>query len=68
MIWSVIVMNTESKPRFAKFYDFQPIEKQQELIRSVYGVLCSRGENISNFVEAESIFGSVIFPCPIISL
>uniref|UniRef100_A0A9I9DCY3 AP complex subunit sigma n=1 Tax=Cucumis melo TaxID=3656 RepID=A0A9I9DCY3_CUCME len=58
MIRSVIVMNTEGKPRFAKFYDFQPIEKQQELIRSVYGVLCSRAENISNFVEAESIFGS----------
>ncbi|KAL4017161.1 hypothetical protein IC575_024837 [Cucumis melo] len=58
MIRSVIVMNTEGKPRFAKFYDFQPIEKQQELIRSVYGVLCSRAENVSNFVEAESIFGS----------
>uniref|UniRef100_A0A0A0KRY4 AP complex subunit sigma n=1 Tax=Cucumis sativus TaxID=3659 RepID=A0A0A0KRY4_CUCSA len=50
-------MNTEGKPRFAKFYDFQPIEKQQELIRSVYGVLCSRAENVSNFVETESIFG-----------
>ncbi|XP_008464326.2 AP-3 complex subunit sigma-like [Cucumis melo] len=58
MIRSVMVMNTEGKPQFAKFYDFQPIEKQQELIRSVYGVLCSRAENISNFVEAESIFGS----------
>ncbi|KAA0050601.1 AP-3 complex subunit sigma [Cucumis melo var. makuwa] len=58
MILSVIVMNSEGKPRFAKFYDFQPIEKQQELIRSVYGVLCSQAENISNFVEAESIFGS----------
>ncbi|KAE8648882.1 AP-3 complex subunit sigma [Cucumis sativus] len=57
MIRSVIVMNTEGKPRFAKFYDFQPIEKQQELIRSVYGVLCSRAENVSNFVETESIFG-----------
>ncbi|XP_023003840.1 AP-3 complex subunit sigma-like [Cucurbita maxima] len=57
MIRAVIVMNTQGKPRFAKFYDFQPIEKQLELIRSVYGVLCSRAENVSNFVEAESIFG-----------
>lgn len=57
MIRAVIVMNTQGKPRFAKFYDFQPVEKQQELIRSVYGVLCSRAENVSNFVEAESIFG-----------
>ncbi|XP_038893159.1 AP-3 complex subunit sigma [Benincasa hispida] len=57
MIRAVIVMNTQGKPRFAKFYNFQPVEKQQELIRSVYGVLCSRAENVSNFVEAESIFG-----------
>ncbi|XP_022978569.1 AP-3 complex subunit sigma-like [Cucurbita maxima] len=57
MIRAVIVMNTQGKPRFAKFYDFQPVEKQQELIRSVHGVLCSRAENVSNFVEAESIFG-----------
>ncbi|CAK9324005.1 unnamed protein product [Citrullus colocynthis] len=57
MIRAVIVMNTQGKPRFAKFYDFQPVEKQQELIRSVYGVLCSRAENVSNFVETESIFG-----------
>ncbi|XP_022950394.1 AP-3 complex subunit sigma-like isoform X1 [Cucurbita moschata] len=57
MIRAVIVMNTQGKPRFAKFYDFQPVEKQQELIRSVHGVLCSRAENLSNFVEAESIFG-----------
>ncbi|XP_008241885.1 PREDICTED: AP-3 complex subunit sigma [Prunus mume] len=34
-----------------------PVEKQQELIRSVYGVLSSRAENVSNFVDAESIFG-----------
>lgn len=89
----------------------KPVEKQQELIRSVYGgwqfyilirflqittrisgisniatmvsltcisilisfvscfgiVLCSRAENVSNFVEAESIFGPVRFPCPTIS-
>ncbi|GLU19889.1 hypothetical protein SLE2022_361120 [Rubroshorea leprosula] len=57
MIKAVMVMNTEGKPRLAKFYDFQPVEKQQELIRSVFSVLCSRAENVSNFVEVESIFG-----------
>ncbi|KAE7999928.1 hypothetical protein FH972_004308 [Carpinus fangiana] len=57
MIRSVMVMNTQGKPRLAKFYDFQPVEKQQELIRSVFGVLCSRAENVSNFLEADSIFG-----------
>ncbi|KAL5557287.1 hypothetical protein UlMin_039523 [Ulmus minor] len=57
MIRSVMVINTQGKPRLAKFYDNLPVEKQQELIRNVYGVLCSRAENVSNFVEAESFFG-----------
>ncbi|XP_048431333.1 LOW QUALITY PROTEIN: AP-3 complex subunit sigma-like [Pyrus x bretschneideri] len=57
MIRSVMVINTQGKPRLSKFYEFQPVKKQQELIRSVHGVLSSRGENVSNFVDAESIFG-----------
>ncbi|XWS45413.1 hypothetical protein CRYUN_Cryun15aG0134500 [Craigia yunnanensis] len=57
MIKAVMVMNTQGKPRLAKFYEYLPVEKQQELIRSVFGVLCSRAENVSNFIEAESIFG-----------
>ncbi|XP_012469427.1 AP-3 complex subunit sigma [Gossypium raimondii] len=57
MIKAVMVMNTQGKPRLAKFFDYLPVEKQQELIRRVFGVLCSRPENVSNFIEAESIFG-----------
>ncbi|GAB2282750.1 hypothetical protein Dimus_017289 [Dionaea muscipula] len=57
MIRAVMVMNTQGKPRLSKFYDFQPPQKQQELIRTVYSVLCSRPENVSNFVNASSIFG-----------
>uniref|UniRef100_A0A5B7BH96 AP complex subunit sigma n=1 Tax=Davidia involucrata TaxID=16924 RepID=A0A5B7BH96_DAVIN len=57
MIRAVIVMNDQGKPRLAKFYDYQPVEKQQELIRSIYGVLCSRPESVSNFIQADSVFG-----------
>ncbi|KAF8012489.1 hypothetical protein BT93_I0607 [Corymbia citriodora subsp. variegata] len=57
MIKAVMVMNTQGKPRLAKFYDYQPMEKQQELIRSVFSALSSRAENVSNFVEADAIFG-----------
>ncbi|GMP37910.1 hypothetical protein CsSME_00009387 [Camellia sinensis var. sinensis] len=57
MIRAVIVMNDQGKPRLVKFYDYQPVEKQQELIRSIYGVLCSRAENVSNFIQADPIFG-----------
>ncbi|XP_015889923.1 AP-3 complex subunit sigma [Ziziphus jujuba] len=57
MIRAVMVINTQGKPRLAKFYDIQAVEKQRELIRNVYGVLCSRAENVSNFIEAESFFG-----------
>ncbi|XP_027919819.1 AP-3 complex subunit sigma isoform X2 [Vigna unguiculata] len=44
MIKAVLVMNTQGKPRLAKFYEFQPVEQQQEAIRNV-------------FSDAESIFG-----------
>ncbi|XP_057955434.1 AP-3 complex subunit sigma [Malania oleifera] len=57
MIRAVIVMNTQGKPRLSKFYDFLPVEKQQELIRGVYGVLSSRADSVSNFMAADSIFG-----------
>ncbi|KAK9286521.1 hypothetical protein L1049_014919 [Liquidambar formosana] len=57
MIRAVIVMNNQGKPRLSKFYDFQPVEKQQELIRCVYEVLRTRAENMSNFIQANSIFG-----------
>ncbi|XP_022741570.1 AP-3 complex subunit sigma isoform X2 [Durio zibethinus] len=57
MIKAVMVMNTQGKPRLAKFYEYLPVEKQQELIRRVFAVLCGRAENVSNFIEAESIFG-----------
>ncbi|KAL0659007.1 hypothetical protein Bca4012_079592 [Brassica carinata] len=57
MIKAVMMMNTQGKPRLAKFYDFLPVEKQQELIRSVFSVLSSRPENVSNFLEIDSLFG-----------
>ncbi|XP_057783091.1 AP-3 complex subunit sigma isoform X2 [Salvia miltiorrhiza] len=57
MIRGVIVMNDQGKPRLIKFYEFQPPEKQQELVRSIYRILCSRAENVSNFVKADSLFG-----------
>ncbi|KAK9164152.1 hypothetical protein Syun_005054 [Stephania yunnanensis] len=57
MIRAVMVMNTQGKPRLAKFYHYLPPEKQQELIRSVFAVLSNRPDNVSDFVEADSIFG-----------
>ncbi|VFQ65827.1 unnamed protein product [Cuscuta campestris] len=58
MIRAVILMNNKGKPRIVKFYEYQPVEKQHELIRKIYGVLCSRPENVSNFVKVDSLFGS----------
>ncbi|KAF3572179.1 hypothetical protein F2Q69_00061511 [Brassica cretica] len=61
MIKAVMMMNTQGKPRLAKLYDFLTVEKQQELIRGVFSVvLCSRPENVSNFLEIDSLFGPVI--------
>ncbi|KAL3538968.1 hypothetical protein ACH5RR_002334 [Cinchona calisaya] len=58
MINAVIVMNDQGKPRLVKFYTFQTVEKQQQLIRSIYGVLCSRANNVSNFIKVDSLFGN----------
>ncbi|XP_022950396.1 uncharacterized protein LOC111453507 isoform X3 [Cucurbita moschata] len=57
MIRAVIVMNTQGKPRFAKFYDFQPVEKQQELIRSVHGVFVETLDKcFKNVCELDLVF------------
>ncbi|KAH1113397.1 hypothetical protein J1N35_006775 [Gossypium stocksii] len=61
MIKAVMVMNTQGKPRLAKFFDFLFVlgflffafDFEFDLLT----VLCSRPENVSNFIEAESIFG-----------
>lgn len=57
MIRAVIILNTQGRPRLIRFYEYKPPEKQQELIRSVYGVLSERPENVSNFVQVDAIFG-----------
>ncbi|KAL3651831.1 hypothetical protein CASFOL_004833 [Castilleja foliolosa] len=57
MIHGVIIINDQGKPRLVKFYQFQTVEKQQELVRSIYKVLCSRAENVSNFCKVDSLFG-----------
>ncbi|KAJ7557236.1 hypothetical protein O6H91_05G117900 [Diphasiastrum complanatum] len=58
MINAVLVMNTQGKPRLTKFYKQVPVEKQQEIIRAIYAVLSSRGENYCNFADASNISGS----------
>ncbi|KAL3701892.1 hypothetical protein R1sor_019914 [Riccia sorocarpa] len=58
MINAVLVMNTQGKPRITKFYEpLKAVEKQQDIIRTVYSVLSCRGENFCSFVEADDIFG-----------
>jgi len=53
------VISTQAKPRLLKFYSFQPPEKHQELVRSVFQLLSARPDGVSNFVEVDSIFGPV---------
>ncbi|XP_040945480.1 AP-3 complex subunit sigma [Gossypium hirsutum] len=60
MIKAVMVMNTQGKPRLAKFFDYLPVEKQQELIRRVFGVLCSRPENIHTILDEIILGGQVL--------
>ncbi|CAN4083276.1 unnamed protein product [Withania somnifera] len=59
MIKAVMVINTLGKPRLSKFYEFQPAEKQQELIRYVYAVLSNRPDNVSNFIRS---LGTIFSP------
>ncbi|WVZ56114.1 hypothetical protein U9M48_006693 [Paspalum notatum var. saurae] len=57
MIQAVMVISTQAKPRLLKFYNFQPPEKHQDLVRSVFQLLSARPDSVSNFVEVDSIFG-----------
>ncbi|KAI3813531.1 hypothetical protein L1987_18257 [Smallanthus sonchifolius] len=56
MIRAMIVINNQGKPRLSKFYNYTPVEQQQQLIRSIYSVLCLQPENVSNFIEGGSIW------------
>ncbi|MFS8033836.1 putative adaptor protein complex, sigma subunit [Helianthus anomalus] len=60
MILAMIVINNQGKPRLAKFYNYTPVEQQQQLIRSIYSVLCLQPENVTNFIEGASFLGPVI--------
>ncbi|XP_034600616.1 AP-3 complex subunit sigma isoform X2 [Setaria viridis] len=51
MIQAVMVISTQAKPRLLKFYNFQPPEKHQDLVRSVFQLLSARPDSASNFVE-----------------
>ncbi|XP_076905183.1 AP-3 complex subunit sigma-like [Bidens hawaiensis] len=53
MIRAVLVINNQGKPRLAKFYNYTPVEQQQQIIRTIYSVLCLQ----SNFIDGASIFG-----------
>ncbi|KAG8096900.1 hypothetical protein GUJ93_ZPchr0013g33918 [Zizania palustris] len=57
MIQAVMVMSTQGKPRLLKFYSFQPPEKHQDLVRGVFQLLSARPDSVSNFVQADAIFG-----------
>ncbi|KAL4568948.1 hypothetical protein LXL04_024569 [Taraxacum kok-saghyz] len=57
MIRAVMVINNQGKPRLAKFYNYTPVEQQQQLIRTIYSVLCLQPENVSNFIEGGSLLG-----------
>ncbi|KAL5210758.1 hypothetical protein ABZP36_006381 [Zizania latifolia] len=57
MIQAVMVMSTQGKPRLLKFYSFQPPEKHQDLVRGVFQLLSARPDSVSNFIEADAIFG-----------
>ncbi|XP_071693884.1 AP-3 complex subunit sigma-like [Rutidosis leptorrhynchoides] len=55
MIRAIMVINNQGKPRFAKFYNYTPMEQQQHLIRTIYSVLCLQPENVSNFIEGGTL-------------
>ncbi|KAL3723842.1 hypothetical protein ACJRO7_035935 [Eucalyptus globulus] len=57
MIKAVMVMNTQGKPRLAKFYDYELAGFAKLRLLLLSAALSSRAENVSNFVEADAIFG-----------
>ncbi|TVU47828.1 hypothetical protein EJB05_07439, partial [Eragrostis curvula] len=60
MIQAVMVISTQAKPRLLKFYNFQPPEKHQDLVRGIFQLLSARPDSVSNFVGVDAIFGPVM--------
>ncbi|CAI0473418.1 unnamed protein product [Linum tenue] len=57
MIKAVMVMNTQGKPRLTKFYEFLVRKRQTQFSLFFFLPCLIRAENVSNFMEADSIFG-----------
>eukprot|EP00218_Dolichomastix_sp_CCMP3274_P007016 CAMPEP_0170134464 /NCGR_PEP_ID=MMETSP0033_2-20121228/1914_1 /TAXON_ID=195969 /ORGANISM="Dolichomastix tenuilepis, Strain CCMP3274" /LENGTH=178 /DNA_ID=CAMNT_0010370017 /DNA_START=44 /DNA_END=580 /DNA_ORIENTATION=+ len=58
MIKSFLVINNHGKPRLVKFYEHMATERQQELIKAVYGVVSKRDDSLCSFVDDETAFGA----------
>ncbi|CDJ34872.1 adaptor-related protein complex 3, sigma 2 subunit, putative [Eimeria mitis] len=58
MIKSVVVVNTQGKPRIVRFYDGTPQEKQQHVMRSLFAAVSRRpDEGCCCFTEDPELFG-----------
>jgi len=58
MIKAILVFNNSAKPRLIKFFEYYPVEIQQQIIRETYQLVSNRDENVFNFLEGGSLIGS----------
>lgn len=57
MIKAVIVLNNHGQPRLTKFYEYISEDRQQKLIRDVFGTISKRSSALCNFVDGGATFG-----------
>eukprot|EP00929_Paragymnodinium_shiwhaense_P108418 TRINITY_DN74745_c0_g1_i1.p2 TRINITY_DN74745_c0_g1~~TRINITY_DN74745_c0_g1_i1.p2 ORF type:complete len:157 (+),score=39.96 TRINITY_DN74745_c0_g1_i1:93-563(+) len=58
MIKSICVVNNQGKPRLVRFYQDVPMDRQKQIMQSIYRTVSSRvDENCCCFAEDDSLFG-----------
>ncbi|KAG8440628.1 hypothetical protein GDO86_006395 [Hymenochirus boettgeri] len=57
MIKAILVFNNHGKPRFMRFYQHFPEEKQHQIVRETFHLVSKRDDNVCNFLEGGSFIG-----------
>eukprot|EP01086_Lenisia_limosa_P004262 TRINITY_DN19365_c0_g1_i1.p1 TRINITY_DN19365_c0_g1~~TRINITY_DN19365_c0_g1_i1.p1 ORF type:complete len:150 (-),score=18.28 TRINITY_DN19365_c0_g1_i1:77-526(-) len=57
MIKAIVIVNNHGKPRLSKFYEQMSVDKQQEVIATMFNLLANRPPTVCNFVDGSSLLG-----------
>ncbi|KAJ1980264.1 Sigma-adaptin 3A [Dimargaris verticillata] len=57
MIKSVLIFNTQGKPRLTKFYQQIDVDLQQQIVKEIHSLVVKRPAAACNFLEGSKLLG-----------